>query len=416
MKGPSISGHALLAAMFLATSITARSPNSLFERQASCPKADHNKCTQAGLPDNFCCPANSACISLAGNTTVLCCPTGSNCSTIKPITCDITAQNVTKNPDNTLKTTALNVPLLTCGGGGLCCPFGFSCNGAGNCVMNADQNAVPAPPASSPSSNPSSPTSPATTSSKPSSTSTSAPSTNTPLVVSPVCNKFPTTAVLAGFFPGLALGILLSVAGVCILGSRRRKAARRRSGSSFGNVSDRNISDPQPSKDMRTDFLRKPPQTPSTVVSSPERRHTVQRMKSIFRKSPNANGSPRLAPPLPLNVSRPMAQNNRPVTPVLQREPSYEDINIFADDHTASSLRERERANGMGNGNANRNRNESPTRMGRGLGLAPPRVPGMRDSHQTTFSDMMERSGLAGLQKGQPYVYKRESPGYSPPR
>lgn len=89
-----------------------------------------------------------------------------------------------------------------------------------------------------------------------------------------------------------------------------------------------------------------------------------------------------------------MAQNNRPVTPPLQREPSFEDINIFADGDTASSLRERER----GNGNVN----------GSGIGLAPPRMPNMRDSHQTTFSDMMERSGLAGLQKGQ----RKSSPSH----
>ena len=63
---------------------------------------------------------------------------------------------------------------------------------------------------------------------------------------------------------------------------------------------------------------------------------------------------------------------DRPVTPHLQREPSYEDINIFADGETASALRERDAG-------------------GRDL----------RASHQTTFTDMMERSGLAGLQKGQ---------------
>ncbi|KAH7364297.1 hypothetical protein BKA65DRAFT_388047 [Rhexocercosporidium sp. MPI-PUGE-AT-0058] len=383
--------------MFLATSITARSPNSLFERDATCPDTSYNHCPQAGLPDNFCCPASSTCIPLAGNTTVLCCPNGSNCSIIKPITCDLSAQNVTENKDNTLKTTALNVPLLSCGA--QCCPFGFSCNDAGNCVMNADQKVVPGPAAApSSSSGTNSPTAPATTStntsSNPSSTSSSSPSTNKPVVISSACDKFPVIAVLAGFFPGLAAGILLSIAGVCILGSRRRKAARRRSGSSFGN-----ISDPQPSSDMRTDFLRKPPQTPSTIVAStPERRHTVQRMKSIFRKTPNFVGqSPRLAPPLPLNVQRPMAQNNRPVTPPLQREPSYEDINIFADGDTASSLRERER----GNANATAN----------GSGLAPPRMPNMRDSHQTTFSDMMERSGLAGLQKGQ----RKSPPSFSYP-
>lgn len=69
-----------------------------------------------------------------------------------------------------------------------------------------------------------------------------------------------------------------------------------------------------------------------------------------------------------------MAQD-RPVTPHLQREPSYEDINIFADGDTASALRERERLDAGGRT--------------------------MRASQQTTFTDMMERSGLAGLQKGQ---------------
>jgi hypothetical protein len=83
---------------------------------------------------------------------------------------------------------------------------------------------------------------------------------------------------------------------------------------------------------------------------------------------------------MPLSVRRPMAQEQRPVTPVLQREPSYEDINIFTDGNTASSLRERE------------------MRSGSGLQVGAHDV---RASHQTTFSDMMERSGLAGLQKGQ---------------
>lgn len=61
--------------------------------------------------------------------------------------------------------------------------------------------------------------------------------------------------------------------------------------------------------------------------------------------------------------------STRPVTPALQREPSYENIDIFADGDTASALREREK------------RSDS--------------------QRMTTFSDMMEKSGLAGLQKGQ---------------
>jgi hypothetical protein len=59
----------------------------------------------------------------------------------------------------------------------------------------------------------------------------------------------------------------------------------------------------------------------------------------------------------------------RPVTPILQREPSYENIDIFADGDTASALRESEKRSGS--------------------------------QRMTTFSDMMEKSGLAGLQKGQ---------------
>jgi len=70
----------------------------------------------------------------------------------------------------------------------------------------------------------------------------------------------------------------------------------------------------------------------------------------------------------------------RPVTPRMQREPSYEDINIFADGDTASALRERERESGLELGGPLRD---------------------VRASHQTTVTDMMERSGLAGLQKGQ---------------
>ncbi len=77
-----------------------------------------------------------------------------------------------------------------------------------------------------------------------------------------------------------------------------------------------------------------------------------------------------------------MAQEQRPVTPVIQREPSYEDISIFTDGNTASSLRERERNNGnLGAGLQGRN--------------------DVRASHLTTFSDMMDRSGMppAGLKK-----------------
>ena len=363
MRSPRGFGPTVLMALCLATSVTARSSRNLFERQSSCPSNSQSPCSLSGLPSNFCCPTNQFCIPLAANTTLLCCPSGSDCTAIKAIPCDIQLQNITANPGNTLKTTALTTVLPTCGSA--CCPFGFTCNASQNCVKNADQTVEPG---ASSSVEPSS-----TTSSKPTSTSSSNPTAT----VTVQSNKFPATAVLAGFFPGLALGILLCYLYTCFLNKRHQKSRNRRSGSSFGN-----ISDPQPTSDMRTDFLRKPPATPSS--GAPSRRNTLQRVRSIFGRSPTSqqNSPPPPQPPVPLNIRRPMAQEQRPVTPVMQREPSYEDISIFTDGNTASSLRERERNNGnLGAGFQGRN--------------------DVRASHQTTFSDMMDRSGVppAGLKK-----------------
>jgi len=164
---------------------------------------------------------------------------------------------------------------------------------------------------------------------------------------------------------------------------------RRRSIVSFGN-----ISEPQPSDYTRTDFLRaKPPQTPSsTAGSTPAPQGTIHRVRSIFGKSivnPNYSMEQSPKPPMPLRVNKQNVNGNgngngntnnttaRPVTPPLQRERSYEDVNIFADQDTASSLREQQR-------------NTPP-------GLQPDTTDN-RASHQTTMSDVM---GLAGLQKGQ---------------
>ncbi|KAE9381646.1 hypothetical protein N431DRAFT_458217 [Stipitochalara longipes BDJ] len=363
-------------AVCLATSVTARSAaNRLFERQSACPVSSFVGCSRAGLPADFCCPTGQTCIPLAANTTVLCCPNGQDCSTIRTITCDVQLQNITAHPDNTLKTTVLNVPLPTCGSG--CCPFGFACNANGNCVIDADQTVAPGASSSS------APSSTATTTSKPAATSSSS-STSTPLPLTAQCNKFPATAVLAGFFPGLALGIGLALLYVCFVNRHELKNFRkRRSGSSFGN-----ISDPQPIGDTRTDFLRKPPTSPSTTRSGPSRRNTIQRVRSIFGKSPSANGLPASpAPPMPLNIRRPMPQEQqRPVTPIMQREPSYEDISIFTDNTTANSLRDQERQHGRGGG------------------------VDVRASHQTTFSDMMDRSGVA------PAGLKKNSREYPNPR
>jgi hypothetical protein len=320
---------------------------NIFER-ATCPDPTYSQCSKTKLPDNFCCPAGATCIELAASTTLLCCPANSNCTKIQPLTCDIQKQNTTAFPQNILKTTALDVPLAKCGIG--CCPFGFTCSAdASTCDINPSQDASPT--------------------STPSSTVSVVPvdSTSTPSRDSN-CAKFPVAAVLAGFFPGLVLGVLLTIASVCALGAHRRSSSRRRSESSFGNISEPR---PMATTDMRTDFLRKPLASPSTGMST--RSRSVQRVRSLFSKS---HTTPDTIPePVPL-AGGPMRHQEPPVTPILQREPSYENINIFADSTTANSLKQA----------------TPPTAMRMGEGRA---------SGHTTFADMMESSGLAGLQKGQ---------------
>ncbi|KAI6712152.1 hypothetical protein JHW43_005283 [Diplocarpon mali] len=364
MRASRSPGHALLAAVCLATSITARSAEEPAERQSTCPGTAQSRCSQSGLPENFCCPSNSSCIALAGNTTVLCCPGGAtDCSTIRPITCDMSSQNATLYPDNALKTTALDVPLTPCAG--KCCPFGYGCDDRGDCVMAADQRAVPGSSAASSSSSPSPSTSAASAS------SSASASTATPIITAATqCSSYPAPGVVVGLFSGLVAGSALTLALICLLGAQRRQKSRQAgsSGSSLGN-----ISDPQPSRDMRSDFLRRLPPPPPPPGLLPSRRLTVQRVRSLFRRDHDD-----VPPPVPLKVRRP------PLTPPLPREPSFEDISIFADGDTASSLREQERA-GADPG---------------GLGLPPPRVGVRRQGHETTFSDLMERSGLAGLQEG----------------
>src|SRR6266536_2107601 len=106
-----------------------RSPNIF---QMAC-FSDFNQCTaSANLPSNFCCPATSTC-NLLLDSTILCCPLGADCSAIRPIICDITAQDATLHPNATIKTTMLNQKLLVCGRG--CCPFGYECGADGNCVL-----------------------------------------------------------------------------------------------------------------------------------------------------------------------------------------------------------------------------------------------------------------------------------------
>lgn len=391
----------LLAALGLARATL--TPADIFARQTNtCAAGGFSPCV--GAPAGFCCGPNVNCILLAGNTTVLCCPSGNTCPQIQPIPCDLSLQNNTLHPDNALKTTALTGTLPVCAG--LCCPFGFSCSGNGVCQLDTDQSKAPSTSAVPVPSSTSAPSSTAPTQSSGSSTtpaSQSSTPTNAAEIIPVACTSFPTPAVLAGFFPGLAAGVLLTVLTICLLGAKRRRAARRDSGSSFGN----NISDPQPVQGGlgdRTDFLRKVPQTPSSSGGMNSRSGTIRRVKSLFRKSTSTAGGSGSTPgsrhhnhaPIPLMAQRgegglPMHQQQQqqqtmggPYTPPLQRDPSFEQINIFADNDTASALRERARMHGTED-------DASPTSP----------MKGSRDTAGTSFAAMMKSTGLAGLQAGE---------------
>lgn len=109
---------------------------------STCP-SNYNQCGN-GLPDNFCCPSDSSCISLADDTTLLCCPNGEDCSSVQAssFTCDISAYNATAFPTAVVHTTNLTGQLPTCGS--YCCPFGYSCSEDTLCVRDNDDTLVTA--------------------------------------------------------------------------------------------------------------------------------------------------------------------------------------------------------------------------------------------------------------------------------
>ncbi|KAI1056038.1 hypothetical protein LB507_001804 [Fusarium sp. FIESC RH6] len=119
-------------------------PSQHQERDGSCPISGDHWCGN-DLPGDFCCSSDSVCKVLAANTTTLCCPKNSKgeCEVILPITCQIERQNPLTNPSAEVKSLALNQELKRCGtknGSKRCCPFGYSCRGDKECVLDKDQD------------------------------------------------------------------------------------------------------------------------------------------------------------------------------------------------------------------------------------------------------------------------------------
>lgn len=274
----------LAAALTTCTAMSVR-PNPLFERDGTCGDPSLARCTQAGFPDNFCCPTGSSCIALAGDTTILCCPSGDDCSVIAPIVCNIQLQNATSNPDASVKTTFLTGTLPSCGAN--CCPFGYTCDQDGNCVKDQDQSHKPTgvtagasasastTASSTPVSTPAESTATAASSHGSGVTSTAAPASETPDATT--SNSFPTTAVVGGVVGGV-VGIIAIVAAFLIFRHHRKQREeqqmrRRSTTSSFGNLTGF-ISAPMAHKQYpgdRTDFLGGKPSAASTPSQAQER-------------------------------------------------------------------------------------------------------------------------------------------------
>ncbi|KAI9823736.1 MAG: hypothetical protein M1832_002293 [Thelocarpon impressellum] len=254
----------------------------LLPRDDSCADRSASRCA-GDFPDNFCCPSNTNCLSLDRGSAVLCCPKGQECDFIAPITCDVSQQNATAHPENPVHTKDLSTKLDTCGA--KCCPQGFKCEQE-QCALDkavsgpassSSSSAGPSATSTTTTSRPTPPTS-APTLSTPTPRPSSSPTTLADLSTSnpePQCAAFPGRAVVAGFFPGVALGALLAAA--CFL-----LCARRRSKISAPLYQQQNI--------CRSDFLRKsfPNAGSRTAGSSPaagSASPAPSKPRSLFRKS-----------------------------------------------------------------------------------------------------------------------------------
>ncbi|KAL6696231.1 hypothetical protein J3F84DRAFT_328756 [Trichoderma pleuroticola] len=443
------SARLLLLVSALASFVSASPLGSVYIQDAQCP-ANFQSCP-SGLPNNFCCAEGTSCLSLAGNTTALCCPNGETCEKIQPITCDVSQQDPSKNQNSPIKTSIFDVALEKCGTN-LCCPFGYSCSGDNTqCVKNSDQSTSPESPSSS--SGPSQTTASQTSTSPASATSattapTSAQASSTPassLVVEPIATtptSFPTeestvplttsapdtsptadknsdapestpskatnpktVSIIGGVIGGCA--VLAVLGGILFLFIRRRNR-RSTNGYSektgFGRIKHLGpgpqgtsimVSDPilQPNS-YRADFIRKSPSISSSISQRPPQivlnHHDTSQRLSIpnpFDSPSPSNHSPtssqgsvssddernartghvesrnRLAP-----IRAMKASSTRVYPQNVPREPSGENINVFADPIMMSSTYDR------------------------------------RQTHATTFTDLMVEAQLEDVHRGEPYL------------
>ncbi|CVK93044.1 hypothetical protein FPRO06_02780 [Fusarium proliferatum] len=405
-----------ITALYASTS-SALPANSIFARQDTCD-ADQTSCNSDIA--NFCCPKGNSCRLLAGKTTAVCCPSGQTCNVIQPITCDIRGQDQREFPNAPVKTVVFNLDLEKCGQ--KCCPFGYSCEDE-QCVIDKDQTNVPEG-AELPNETSTPVPSAITTATGAIETISisAAPSTSAEPTAavgsgndssdkdgdSKSDNSGPATTSIVGGVVGGSI-ILLIIAVVIFLYVRRQNkrdaqgsekgshiyghGRRSTSDASFGNIISEPISQPN---SYRADFILKTPSTQrSSIVPARQLSSAGTRLNAppprIRISIPNPFDSPNPSPnaqPSPLDNEESLRHGNvrlppiramkgssycsrRPSTPELQREPSSENINVFADPSTIVKPRPLTRA--------------------------------------TTFTDLMDEADLGAVRRGKPYV-----PGTTP--
>lgn len=401
--------------------ITATQASALFVRQAeTCGgNAELQQCG-GDFPSSFCCPKSSTCMNLNSGSvkSVICCPAGSDCSYIQPTTCDVTQLNATLHPENQMHLSETDgIELPKCGDN--CCSLGYTCQGN---MCAKDTSPTPSP--SSPST--------ATPSPSPSSTSpASASQTSDCPASAPVetGSSFDGRSFAAGFFPGLVIGALSTLALLWVIKKRRESQSKERYSGDFGHVA-RQISDPiyDPQLAARTDFMRRGSRSAASSPNSADRiaqgvkesNNTVvhgftPRIKSMWERTPKLN----FGFGLPANPAPPAVRAGNPYNDPYQTPPP-KPKRIHSARRTSSRRtsaipphvqpqHQQGRSGALrvdssetidvlmpttGSGYPMNHNNDSGF-------LQPPQAPGMRganryttDSAHTTFTKLMERAGF----------------------
>lgn len=305
---------------------------SLFERAESTCPTNSTTCGQ-GLPANFCCPSSSTCQPFNNGKSAICCPAGSSCSYISAIDCDLSLQNASSTQTSDLYTTELTGTLASCGPN-TCCPNGYTCQDNKGCQLNSPSATSSLPPSAT--STPSNSLTSSSSANQPTSSSTSqasAPGSTQQPGPTASYNKFPTSAVLVGFFPGLVAGVILAVIALCCFGRRRSKEESEPTSPDFSSVT-ATVSDPiyQPEGNnaFRSDFLRR-----ESKSKYSRRTSNASRVRSLFARTPTLKSMrSRDAPVDGLGRSIPKVPetpiNQRSPEPSLKKEPSMESIKIYS--------------------------------------------------------------------------------------